>query len=402
MFSSKTSVFEIIGRKKQLFESEIKKREKEILEVIRGSKILVIGGAGSIGQAVCNELYKRYPKEMHVVDISENNLVELVRDLRSQDLEYFSPLRTFAIDFASKEFEMMLAEHSPYDYVFNLSAMKHVRSEKDPYTLMRMLNVNIFNTVNSINLLQDHDIKKYFYVSTDKATNPVNLMGASKRVAEMYLCQLSEQINISSSRFANVAFSDGSLLHGFENRIKKRQPMSLPLDVKRYFITQEEAGQLCLLSAIFGENRDIFFPKMDDELELTSFNDICTRFLNKNGFEAMYFDDENEARKKMHLIEAEKKYPVHIFKSDTSGEKKFEEFYSNNDVLGISDFENIGIVKMPPLRENMKLKLKNFEEEIEKIKASDVWQKSQIVNQISNLLPSFKHIETGKNLDQRM
>jgi FlaA1/EpsC-like NDP-sugar epimerase len=178
--------------------------------------------------------------------------------------------------------------------------------------------------------------------------------------------------------------------------------MSLPLDVKRYFITQEEAGQLCLLSAIFGENRDIFFPKMDDELELTSFNDICTRFLNKHGFEAIYFDNENEARKKMHLIEAEKKYPVHIFKSDTSGEKKFEEFYSNNDVLGISDFENIGIVKMPPLRKNMKLKLKNFEEEIEKIKASDVWQKSQIVNQISNLLPSFKHIETGKNLDQRM
>ena len=402
MFNSKTKAFKIIGRKKPLFESEIKKREKEILEVIGGSKILVIGGAGSIGQAVCNEVYKRYPKELNVVDISENNLVELVRDLRSQDLEHFSPLRTFAIDFASKEFEMMLAEYGPYDYVFNLSAMKHVRSEKDPYTLMRMLDVNIFNTVNSINLLRSTEIKKYFYVSTDKATNPVNLMGASKRVAEMYLCQLSEQITISSSRFANVAFSDGSLLHGFENRLKKRQPMSLPLDVKRYFITQEEAGQLCVLSAIFGENRDIFFPQMDDELELTSFKDICTRFLNEHGFEPIYFDNENEARKKMHLIEAEKKYPVHIFKSDTSGEKKFEEFYSISDELGISDFENIGIVKMPLLGKNLKLKLKNFEEQIEKIKASDVWQKSQIVNQISNLLPSFKHIETGKNLDQRM
>ena len=402
MFNSKTKAFEIIGRKKQLFESEIKKREKEILEVIGGSKILVIGGAGSIGQAVCNEVYKRYPKELNVVDISENNLVELVRDLRSQDLEHFSPLRTFAIDFASKEFEMMLAEYGPYDYVFNLSAMKHVRSEKDPYTLMRMLDVNIFNTVNSINLLRSTEIKKYFYVSTDKATNPVNLMGASKRVAEMYLCQLSEQITISSSRFANVAFSDGSLLHGFENRLKKRQPMSLPLDVKRYFITQEEAGQLCMLSAIFGENRDIFFPQMDDELELTSFKDICTRFLNEHGFEPIYFDNENEARKKMHLIEVEKKYPVHIFKSDTSGEKKFEEFYSVSDELGISDFENIGIVKMPLLGENLKLKLKNFEEQMEKIKASDVWQKSQIVNQISNLLPSFNHIETGKNLDQRM
>ncbi|HKL08041.1 MAG TPA: polysaccharide biosynthesis protein, partial [Bacteroidales bacterium] len=226
----------LIGREKELFTEDINQHEKELQQTVSNSRFLVIGGAGSIGQAVTKEIFKRNPQKLHVVDISENNMVELVRDIRSSLGYIDGDFKTFALDVGSVEYDAFFEADGKYDYVLNLSALKHVRSEKDPFTLMRMIDVNIFNTEKTIQQSIAKGVKKYFCVSTDKAANPVNMMGASKRIMEMFAIRLSEQMDISMARFANVAFSDGSLLHSFDQRIKKRQPIVAPHDVKRYFV----------------------------------------------------------------------------------------------------------------------------------------------------------------------
>jgi len=251
-------MLKLIGRNQELFNKDIEKHESELQKIVSSSKFLVIGGAGSIGSATTKEIFKRNPKKLHVVDISENNMVELVRDIRSSFGYIDGDFQTFALDIGSIEYDAFWNADGDYDYVLNLSALKHVRSEKDPYTLMRMIDVNIFNTDKTIQQSIDKGVKKYFCVSTDKAANPVNMMGASKRIMEMFLMRRSKEINISTARFANVAFSDGSLLHGFNKRIEKKQPIVAPNDIKRYFVIPKESGELCLMSCIFGENRDIF------------------------------------------------------------------------------------------------------------------------------------------------
>ena len=268
----------LIGRSDFLFSKDILINEKTLRTKIQHSRFLIIGGSGSIGQAVAREVFRRDPKTLHIVDISENNMVELVRDIRSSVGYGSGDFRTFAIDCGSIEFEALVASEGPYDYVFNLSALKHVRSEKDPYTLMRMIMVNIFNTIKILRLTKDMGAKNYFCVSTDKAANPVNMMGASKRIMEMFLMRESLTQNISMARFANVAFSDGSLLHGFNQRFIKQQPLSAPNDVRRYFLTPQESGELCLLSGLLGGNRDIFFPKLSEKLHLITFSSIAARF----------------------------------------------------------------------------------------------------------------------------
>ena len=269
----------LIGRDSELFEDDIKTYEKELSEKVSSSSFLVIGGAGSIGQAVTKEIFKRNPKKLHVVDISENNMVELVRDIRSSLGYIDGEFATFALDIGSIQYDAFIKNDGKYDYVLNLSALKHVRSEKDPFTLMRLIEVNIENTDKTVLQSIENGVKKYFCVSTDKAANPVNMMGASKRIMEMFLMRRSLQIPISTARFANVAFSDGSLLHGFNQRIQKRQPISAPSDVRRYFVTPKESGELCLMSCLLGENRDIFFPKLSDKLHLITFADIAVKYL---------------------------------------------------------------------------------------------------------------------------
>jgi FlaA1/EpsC-like NDP-sugar epimerase len=244
------NILNIIGRDKELFSSDIESYQIKLLDTVSNSRFLVIGGAGSIGQAVTKEIFKRGPATLHVVDISENNMVELVRDIRSTIGYGEGEFRTFAIDCGGGEFEALVSTEGPYDYVFNLSALKHVRSESDPYTLMRMIMVNIFNTIKTLRLAKKMGATKYFCVSTDKAANPVNMMGASKRIMEMFLMRESLTQEISMARFANVAFSDGSLLHGFNQRFAKKQPFSAPNDVRRYFVTPQESGELCLLSGL--------------------------------------------------------------------------------------------------------------------------------------------------------
>lgn len=394
------AILPLIGRTKTLFTKDIENHETELSRIVYESSFLVLGGAGSIGQAVTKEIFKRNPKKLHVVDISENNMVELVRDIRSSFGYIDGDFQTFALDIGSQEYDAFIKADGKFDYVLNLSALKHVRSEKDPYTLMRMIDVNIFNTDKTIQQSIDAGAKKYFCVSTDKAANPVNMMGASKRIMEMFLMRKSEQMAISTARFANVAFSDGSLLHGFNQRIQKRQPIVAPNDIKRYFVTPQESGELCLMSCIFGENRDIFFPKLSEALHLISFADIAVKYLEQLGYEPYLCDSEEEARQLTHTLPEQGKWPCLFTVSDTTGEKDFEEFFTDKEELDMSRFENLGIIKNEPLYEQELLTL--FENSISEMKGEQAWTKEEIVKLFFTMIPDFGHKETGKYLDSKM
>ncbi|ARV71476.1 UDP-N-acetylglucosamine 4,6-dehydratase [Vibrio campbellii] len=393
-------ILPLIGRTDALFTQDIAQHEAELSRIVSESRFLVLGGAGSIGQAVTKEIFKRNPKKLHVVDISENNMVELVRDIRSSFGYIDGDFQTFALDIGSLEYDAFIKADGKFDYVLNLSALKHVRSEKDPYTLMRMIDVNVFNTDKTIQQSIDAGAKKYFCVSTDKAANPVNMMGASKRIMEMFLMRKSEQMAISTARFANVAFSDGSLLHGFNQRIQKRQPIVAPNDIKRYFVTPQESGELCLMSCIFGANRDIFFPKLSEALHLISFADIAVKYLEQLGYEPHLCETEEEARQLAHTLPEQGKWPCLFTASDTTGEKDFEEFFTDKEELDMSRFENLGIIKNDPLYEQDLLTL--FENSISEMKGERAWTKEQIVKLFFTMIPDFGHKETGKYLDSKM
>lgn len=391
---------ELIGRTQPLFDRDIATHEGGLSDLVATGRFLVIGGAGSIGQAVAREIFKRNPRVLHVVDISENNMVELVRDIRST-LGYINgDFSTFAVDCGSRQFEAMMKASDGYDYVFNLSALKHVRSEKDPYTLMRLIDVNIFNTLKTIELAREAGAKRYFCVSTDKAANPVNMMGASKRIMEMFLMRESETMPLSTARFANVAFSDGSLLHGFNQRFAKRQPISAPNDVRRYFVTPQESGELCLMSGLLGENRDIFFPKLSEELHLTTFSDIAVRYLAALGYEAVPCETEEEARARVGELIPQRRWPCYFFASDTTGEKDFEEFFTDREVLDMDRFANVGIVKNR--MEYDPVLLDTFSQEMASLAARDRWEKAPVVDLFNRMIPEFNHLDTGRYLDGRM
>ena len=393
-------ILEMIGRTAPLFEFDISNHQKELEDLVSNNRFLVIGGAGSIGQSVTREIFKRNPLALHVVDISENNMVELVRDIRSTLGYIKGDFRTFAIDCSSNEYRALINSDKGYDYVLNLSALKHVRSEKDPFTLMRLIEVNILNTIKTIQIAKEQGAKKYFCVSTDKAANPVNMMGASKRIMEMFLMRESEFMEISTARFANVAFSDGSLLHGFKQRFAKRQPISAPNDIKRYFVTPQEAGELCLMSCTLGKNRDIFFPKLSEQLHLTSFSDIAKRYIKNLGYEPYNCSTEQEARDRSSELITSKRWPCYFFKSDTSGEKDFEEFFTDNEVLDMDKFKNLGIIKNEAYFD--KDLLDYFTGTIREIKNQQVFEKSVIIDLFNKMIPDFDHKETGKYLDERM
>lgn len=394
------NILELIGRIEPLFLEDITQNEDELKSIVSNARFLVLGGAGSIGQAVTKEIFKRNPKKLHVVDISENNLVELVRDIRSSFGYIDGDFQTFALDIGSLEYDAFIKADGKYDYVLNLSALKHVRSEKDPFTLMRMIDVNIFNTDKTIRQSIENKTRKYFCVSTDKAANPVNMMGASKRIMEMFLMRRSEKIDISTARFANVAFSDGSLLHGFNQRIQKKQPIVAPNDVKRYFVTPQESGELCLMSCVFGDNRDIFFPKLSEKLHLISFADVAVKYLNQRGYEAFICENEDEARELVKTLPKENKWPCLFTKSDTTGEKDFEEFFTNKEVLDLKKFQNLGIIKNKFEIEIEKIEY--FEKSIKEKSDSLNWSKKEIVDLFFEMIPDFGHQEKGKYLDSKM
>jgi FlaA1/EpsC-like NDP-sugar epimerase len=394
------SALSLIGREKELFVQDVKAYEAELSQTVSSSTFLVIGGAGSIGQAVTKEIFKRNPKKLHVVDLSENNMVELVRDIRSSYGYIEGDFQTFALDVGSVEYDVFIQADGKYDYVLNLSALKHVRSEKDPFTLMRMIDVNVLNTEKTLLQSIANGTKKYFCVSTDKAANPVNMMGASKRVMEMFLMRRSLDIEISTARFANVAFSDGSLLHGFNQRIQKRQPIVAPQDIKRYFVTPNESGELCLMSCIFGKNRDIFFPKLSENLHLISFAEITMKYLRQMGYEPYLCSTEDQARQLVKVLPEEGRWPCLFTDSDTAGEKDFEEFFTDNETLDMVRYNNLGVIKNEPVFDNDALN--QFMRFINQSKLAKRWTKEQIVNEFHKMIPDFSHKETGKYLDGKM
>lgn len=393
-------ILDLLGRSSELLTKDVISHDEKASEIVSCSRFLILGAAGSIGQAVTKEIFKRKPKKLHAVDISENNLVELVRDIRSSYGYIEGDFKTFALDIGSWQYDAFIAADGEYDYVLNLSALKHVRSEKDPFTLMRMIEVNIFNTLKTIQQSKKAGVKKYFCVSTDKAANPVNMMGGSKRIMEMFLMRESQGIDISTARFANVAFSDGSLLHGYNQRLTKNQPIAAPNDVRRYFVTPQESGELCLLSCLLGENRDIFFPKLCEDLHLITFSEIAERFLKNRGYEPFMCQTEEEARERMNDLPVEGKWPCLFTASDTTGEKDFEEFFMENENVDFERFQNLGVVKNGLTDSGDKLNF--FLAEVNRMKEVGSWTKQEIVSLFHEMIPGFGHEEKGKYLDSKM
>ncbi len=368
------------------------------------SRFLVVGGAGSIGGAVVRELFARNPRALHVIDTSENNLAELVRDLRSSLGYIDGDFHAYCFDGLGPEFsafaKQALEPGTPYDYVLNFSALKHVRSEKDPFTLMRLIDVNVFLTKKLLEFAKAGGAKKFFCVSTDKAANPVNMMGGSKRIMEMFLLGEKSETAVSTARFANVAFSDGSLPHAWTERMRKRQPLAAPNDIRRYFVTGQEGAQLCLFSILQGCDREIYFPKLSPKLHLITFSSMAERYLESLGYEPIQCATEDEARGRVEELAVAKKWPVYFFKTDTTGEKDFEEFYTDSEQVEWDRYAEIGVVRNDAVAKPEQLQ--EFSTRIADMRSRQQWTKQELLEAFAVLLPNFAHKETGKNLDNRM
>jgi FlaA1/EpsC-like NDP-sugar epimerase len=392
----------ITKRNESFFKTDLIKNNHSLKCSIDSKKVLVIGGAGTIGSYYIKELLKYSPSKLVVVDINENGLTELVRDLRSSwDIDIPHDFTTYPVNFGDKVFEKLFKKHGPFEIVANFAAHKHVRSEKDVYSVQAMIENNLLKARQLLDLLVEYPPHHFFCVSTDKAANPVNIMGASKKLMEELIMAYSSRINITTARFANVAFSNGSLPLGFLDRLKKKQPWSCPLGIRRFFVSPEESGQLCLIASVLGESGDIFFPKLDENKDMIPFDDIAKDLLNYLGLAIDICKSEEEAKKKAELLTySSKTFPVYFFGSDTSGEKTFEEFYTEKEILDLKKFQNLGVIKNSLKRDlteidNIFINLKN-------IFLKDDISKSDIVNALIKYLPNFKHIETGKHLDQKM
>ena len=391
----------VTGRSESMFLLDIQNSEEKLTRQIGGKRVLVIGGAGSIGSSYIHAILAYHPGQLVVVDINENSLAELTRDLRSSDRvtvpnEYI----TYPMDYASETFQKMFEFNQGFDIVANFSAHKHVRSEKDIFSVEALLRNNVLHAKKLLELLKKYPPEVYFCVSTDKAANPVNIMGASKRIMEDLIFSYSDSFPVKTARFANVAFSNGSLPAGFLARIGKLQPLSAPSDVRRYFVSPEESGQICMLSSIMGNNREIFFPKLGEE-KMIGFDVIAENLLKEYGYQVLYCSSDDEAIKKAKALRnGSREYPVHFSGSDTSGEKPFEEFVTETETADLARFSSLGVItgKKIPDRRRLDDLLMSLEEEF----ASGTTSKSRIVERISAYLPEFGHIETGKSLDSKM
>lgn len=391
----------VTHRETSMFRSDIDSNEEVLKARIEGKSVLVIGGAGSIGSSFIKAILQYNPGSLVVVDINENALAELTRDLRStKGISIPEDYVTYPMDFSSAVFEKMFRGRKGFDIVGNFSAHKHVRSEKDIYSVESLLQNNVLNAKRLLDLLSDYPPMTYFCVSTDKAANPVNIMGASKRIMEDVIFSYSDRFPVKTARFANVAFSNGSLPAGFIARIQKLQPLSAPSDVKRYFVSPDESGQICMLACILGRNREIFFPKLEEE-QMMTFDKIATSLLEEHGYEVMLCNSEEEAiNKAEELRKGSKKYPVYYSQSNTSGEKAYEEFYTDTEKIDMNRFNALGIVieKDIPNKQSVEALFKKLNETFGK----DETTKDEIVHILKEYLPNFEHIETGKSLDSKM
>lgn len=391
----------VTKRDESMFLEDIEKNSQKLSEKIKGKSVLVIGGAGSIGSSFIKAVLPFKPAALIVVDINENALAELTRDLRSTKGIYVpEDYIPYPMDFASPVFEKMFKNRKGFDIVANFSAHKHVRSEKDIYSVEALLQNNVLHAKKLLDLLVEFPPEEYFCVSTDKAANPVNIMGASKRLMEDVIFSYSDKFPVKTARFANVAFSNGSLPAGFLARIQKLQPLSAPSDVRRYFVSPEESGQICMLSCMLGDNREIFFPRLEEE-QMMTFDKIATALLKEYGYEVIECASDEEAiDKTVELKSGSKAYPVHYSGSDTSGEKTYEEFYTDKEKVDLSRMKALGVITDKSIPDKNKIKV--LFDKLNKVFEKEETTKAEIVSIIHDYLPEFEHIETGKSLDSKM
>ena len=392
----------VTKREISLLKDDFKKYHSELEQKINNKSVLVIGGAGTIGSSYIKAILKFNIAKLVVVDINENGLTELVRDIRSSG-GYNIPdeLITYPVNFGDRVFEKLFQFHGPFEIVANFAAHKHVRSEKDIFSIEAMIENNVLRARKLLDILLQYPPEHFFCVSTDKAANPVNIMGASKKLMEELIMAYSDKLPIVTARFANVAFSNGSLPLGFLERIQKKQPWSCPRGIRRFFVSPQESGELCLMASIMGESGDIFFPKLDEDRDMIPFDQIAIDLLKTLGLTPDICQTEDEARQKaLSLNELSTSYPIYFFGSDTSGEKSFEEFFTENEKLELEQFVNLGVVK-----NSKKRPVKEIDEIFERLHllfTSSEITKAKIVEILKEYLPNFAHIETGKGLDSQM
>ena len=398
-------------RPTSMFEPDIKANAETLTREIKGKKVCVIGGAGSIGSSFIKAVLRFEPASVVVVDLNENGLAELVRDVRSTNGLYVpDEFRCYTLNFADPIFERIFREEKGFDIVANFSAHKHVRSEKDRYSVQALIENNNIKAKKLMDLLTVYPPKHFFCVSTDKAANPVNIMGASKRIMEDLVMAYNKYFKVTTARFANVAFSNGSLPDGWIHRLQKKQPLVAPSDVKRYFVSPEESGQICMLACILGNGGEVFFPKLGEDQMLT-FSEICDGFVKANGFEKDPCASDKEAILKASQLDLTDsqlstlnsqlpKYPTVYFKSDTTGEKAYEEFYVPGEKIDMQRFQALGVVEQTTRHEMDEVN--GFFDKLECIFAKDDFTKAQVVEAIKEFIPNFEHEEKGKNLDQKM
>ena len=403
----------VSGREESLLKADFTNYREELNHRINNKKVLVIGGAGTIGSSYIKAILKFKIAKLVVVDINENGLTELVRDLRSST-EYNIPEEfiTYPVNFGDRVFEKIFKHHGPFEIVANFAAHKHVRSEKDIFSIEAMIENNVLRAKKLLDLLLEFPPEHFFCVSTDKAANPVNIMGASKKLMEELIMAYSDRIPIKTARFANVAFSNGSLPLGFIERLNKQQPWSCPLGIRRFFVSPQESGELCLMASIMGESGDIFFPKLDEEKDMIPFDQIAIDLLHYLGLEPDICKTEEEAKQKALLLKASSlraeseatstpaTWPIYFFGSDTSGEKSFEEFYTETENLDMTSFINLGVVKNSKKRSIEEID--TIFSQLRTLFDSQHVTKEAIVNIMKEYLPNFEHIETGKGLDSKM
>lgn len=391
----------ITYRSTSMFDGDIEANSDVLRQEIEGKRVCVIGGAGTIGSSYIRALLPFKPKTLLVVDISENGLTELTRDLRSTECMYVpEDYRAYPLNFADPIFEKIFVNEGGFDIVANFSAHKHVRSEKDQYSVEALLENNVIKARRLLDLLTQYPPKHFFCVSTDKAANPVNIMGASKRIMEDMIMAYSTDFKVTTARFANVAFSNGSLLDGYIARMMKNQPLVAPSDVRRYFVSPDESGQICLLACILGNNREIFFPKLGEE-QMMTFSSICDKFLVSMGYAPQLCATDVEAK---HIAANrkvdDKNYPVVYFKSDTTGEKDFEEFFVEGELVNMSRFASLGVIESIEARPKEDIDI--LFNQLNSVFAKQEFTKSEIIDVMKEFLPNFEHEEKGKNLDQKM
>ena len=406
---------QVTKRPESLLKADFEKYADRMHAAIDGKRMLVIGGAGTIGSNYVKAALRSFsPAAMYVVDIDENQLTELTRELRSAPASGGSSLRLYRVpdeyvtepvDLGSKLFEKFFKAHGPFDVVANFAARKHVRAERDVHSIEAMCETNVFMAKKLLDLLLENPPEAFFCVSTDKAANPVNVMGATKKLMEETIMAYAGRLPIKTARFANVAFSNGSLPVGWLNRIAKKQPLSCPLGIRRFFVSPVESGELCLAASVLADSGDIVYPKLDEARDMITFDSFLPAMLETMGYGLRACASTDEALAAMRELNASgaassRAYPVEFFGSDTDGEKAFEEFFTNADDKDETRFVNLGVVKNAKRRPVAEVEA--IFARLHSVFDTPGATKEDVVNVLKDYLPNFSHISKGKSLDSRM